>query len=257
MLLLIVSVWLLLRRTHARPTSVAGRVVVVTGGASGIGRALALRLARAKALVCVWDLPSQQAAMDETKALVERAGGVCRCFAVDVSDSHQLKQLVALTESEAPIDVFINNAGVAHLAPFLDVSERDVDRTMAVNVLAVMHACAAVLPAMVKRARGGHVVVVGSMMDSLASPNLAAYTASKWAVTGFVESLRQELPDHVHLSLVRPWIVAGTPMFQNAPFFSHWLRYLLPATTPEAVAEAVMRIIVSKEPQVSGECKLW
>lgn len=225
--------------------SFAGKVVVVTGGASGIGREIAIRFAKEKAVVCVWDLASQGSAMEETKRHIEQKGGRCSIFAVDVTNTAQVKELVASMEvNGTQIDVMINNAGVAYKGPLMNQSEAELERTFKVNVLAPMYACQAVIPLMAKR-KSGHIVVVSSMMDSLIACYLTAYTASKWAATAFCEGLREELAEQdlpIGVTLVRPWIV-DTPMFTGVPFFSHWVRYLIPPTTAVAVAEATFAAV--------------
>jgi len=253
--LLLLALFLVIRAraSKGQRRKLAKKVVVVTGGGQGIGRAIALRFAREQAEVCIWDLPSQQQAMDETKHLVEAAGGVCRAFAVDITNSHMVKELVALMEtSGASIEVLINNAGVAVKKPFLEHTEQELERTLKVNTLGPMLVCQAVMPLMEKRG-SGHVVVVSSLMDSMVACDLSVYTASKWAVTAWVECLRWELQvacSPIALTVVRPWIVA-TPMFKDAHFFSHYMRHLIPPTTPEAVAEATLSAVLSNSASVT------
>jgi hypothetical protein len=184
----IVALYVFMQRVFAKSRlKLQGKLVVVTGGAGGIGRDIAIRFGKEKACVCIWDLESQTVGMAETKVLVEKAGGECRVFPVDVTNPAMVRELMALTDASksSGIEVFVNNAGVAYKKAFLDTTDAELERTMNVNVLALMYTCQgrrikssgsyfivhqvdaiAVLPLMMKRKRG-HIVIVSSLMDSM------------------------------------------------------------------------------------------
>jgi all-trans-retinol dehydrogenase (NAD+) len=217
--------------------SLRGKTVVVTGGGSGIGAALVEKLAVEEgADVYVCDVDATGAAVDTSscpfpltcvpglsnvRSAVEAKGALITVFPLDVANRKQVTEMVEMLEQRGkPIEVLVNNAGVAFSKPFLETTDEQCEKTFRVNVFAHWYAIRACLPSMLRR-RSGHIVNVGSLMDSLATPNLAAYTASKWAVTGFTESLREEMAAidaRVDVTLIRPWVVA-TPLFSHLRFW--------------------------------------
>ena len=227
-------------RKKRRRHSLRGLKILVTGGGSGIGAELCHRLAvREGALVFAVDVDSE--GLKRTADRIERAGGRCSCFPCNVADKKQMSSLVEMIESraEAPIDVLVNNAGICVPKTFEESTDDELERTFHVNVFAHFYAIRAVLPSMRARPEGGHIVQIGSTMDSLACARLAAYTASKWAVAGFTESLREELVDtNVRLTLVRPWIVS-TPMFDKVSC-SNWLSFTSDAVVQGSFLDAFL-----------------
>jgi len=220
--------------------SLAEKLVLVTGGGSGIGAELSYRLAvQERAVVLVVDINEE--GLQATRKRIEAEGGDCSVFPCDVSKQADVAALIEFIESRLrPLDVLVNNAGIAVKKPFLQCSTSEMEQTFRVNVFAHFYLLHAVLPSMIERG-SGHVVQVGSTMDSLAIGSLAGYTASKWAVAGFTESLRHELSETlVGLTLVRPWLTS-TPLFDSINFWSHpWIALLAPPTTVVEVAEAII-----------------
>lgn len=156
---------------------------LVTGGTSGIGRAIALALAGAGHEVTV--LGRNRAALD---ALVQ--DGIAG-LSVDVTDGAALTAALA---GYVP-DVLVNNAGMMPpLGPFCDADPADIARAVAVNLTGVLTVTRALAPAM--RARGGHIFFTGSTAGHAPFANLATYCATKFAVSGFAQSLRLELAPH-------------------------------------------------------------
>lgn len=230
------------RRRH----SLRDKLILITGGGSGIGAELAFRLATMEdAVVLVADIDEE--GMSCTAERIKSAGGQVSVFPCDVSDKTQMTSLIQLIESRGRhIDVLVNNAGIAISKSFLESSDEELEKTFRINLFSHFYAIRAVLPNMIKS--GGHIVEVGSTMDSLATAHLSAYTASKWAVAGFSESLRQELyHTPVRLTLVRPWILS-TPMFDKSEFFSHrFAPSLLPATSVVQVADEIIDALVHQD----------
>jgi len=231
--------------------SIRGKLILLTGGGSGIGAELAYRLAvREGALVFVLDVDKK--GLHATRQRIEAEGGKCSTFECDVTQREQVSSLVEMLEARGQaVDVLINNAGVAVKKPFIDSSDEELERTFRVNVFAHFYTIRAVLGGMLRR-RAGQVVQVSSVMDSLATSSLAAYGASKWAVTGFTEALREELAgSDVTLTLVRPWILS-TPMFDQVNFWRHpWVGKVLPPTTVSDVAEAIIDAIAFRKDSVT------
>ena len=173
------------------------RTAVVTGASRGIGRAIARRLAADYHVVA---LARSVEGLRELCGEVEGTGGVCTTLAVDVTDGAAVAD--ALRDIEA--DVVVNNAGVGHLKPFLEIAPDEWEQMIGVNLTALYHVTRALLPGMLERRRG-HVVIVGSIAGRSAFKGGTAYGATKHAVMGFAESLMLEVREQdVKVSVVNP-----------------------------------------------------
>lgn len=190
------------------------KVVVITGGCAGIGRALAMRLAQAGARVVIFDL--QQQALDSLVQHladhhnVEALGVLC-----DVADAGAVAQAMALTvERFGGIDVLVNNAGITHRSSFADTELAVFQRIMAVNYFGALHCTKAALPSLI--ARGGQIIVLSSLSGFAPLLYRSAYNASKHALHGLFETLRYELKGSgVNVMLVCPGFTA-TDLRKNA-----------------------------------------
>lgn len=163
------------------------KVVLVTGAASGIGRATALRFAAEGAAVVVSDVDTDGG--QETVRLITEAGGDAFFHAADVSDDEAMAALVAATtERYGGLDIAVNNAGIlGNFVPAADIPLADFDRIMAINVRGVFLGLRHEVPAIVARG-GGAIVNVASAAGYLVQPMAAAYTASKHAVLGLTKA---------------------------------------------------------------------
>jgi short-subunit dehydrogenase len=172
---------------------IRGSTVYVTGASRGIGRALALRLAGVGASVGL--VARGAAELDDLASELRRCAGpgsVATAVA-DVGDRSALERAMdELREALGVADALVNNAGIGAYAAVLEEDPDAFDRLMRVNYLGTVHATLAVLPDMVQRRRG-HVVNVASVAGRLGAPFEAAYSASKFAVVGFTESLAAEV----------------------------------------------------------------
>ncbi|GAA1548301.1 SDR family NAD(P)-dependent oxidoreductase [Nocardioides humi] len=167
-----------------------GQVVLVTGASRGVGRATALRFARAGAAVALAGRDVE--ALAETARAVEEAGAEALVLAFDVSDADACRDAVRRTaESLGAVTTLVNNAGIAESATFLDTTLTDWRRTMAVDVEAPFVLTQAVLPAMLQ-AGAGAVVNIASIAAKRGFPYVAAYTAAKHALLGLTRSLATE-----------------------------------------------------------------
>lgn len=193
-----------------------GRVVVVTGAGSGIGRELAVHAARRGATLSLCD--RDEAGLEQTLDLVRASGANAEGQVVDVSDAEQMAVFGKTTiEQFGAPDLLINNAGIAVIGGILDTTLADWGRLLGVNVMGVVHGINAFVPAMAERG-GGHVVNVASAAGLLANPQLGGYSATKHAVVGLSEALRIELAPHrVGVTAVCPGII-DTAITRNSAY---------------------------------------
>jgi len=192
-----------------------GRLTLVTGAGSGIGRETALLCARRGANLALCDV--DEAGLAATEAEARRLGSDVFAQRVDVGDRAQMRSFAATVHERAEaVDLLVNNAGVAVGASFLETPLEDWDWILPINLMGVVHGCNMFVPAMVKRGRGGHVVNLSSAAGYFANPALAAYTATKFAVLGLSEALRIELRQSaIGVTAVCPGLI-NTPITRNS-----------------------------------------
>lgn len=182
----------------------AGKTCLITGAASGIGRALALELAgRRCALALVdRDAPGLTAV---TAAARDRGAADLESYVVDLADGGDRRDLAQrVLARHGGIDLLVNNAGVALNGEFLEVSGADFDWLLEINLHAVIRVTRAFLPQLLDRP-GSHVVNISSLFGLIAPPGQVAYATSKYAVRGFTEALRHELTGRqVGVTVVHP-----------------------------------------------------
>lgn len=223
-------------------SEVSGSNIVITGGASGIGRLMALKLTQRGGHVAVWDIDP-----DRLKAVVAElhsgGGERARGYVCDVSDRQDVYATASRVNRElGPVQILINNAGVVSGKSFLELDDSQIERTLQVNTMSLFWTAKAFLPQMVE-AGSGHMVTVASAAGLIGVAGLADYCASKWAAVGLDESLRVELKrqaPRVKTTIVCPYFV-DTGMF-------HGVRtrfpILLPILTTEYVADQIVRAIL-------------
>ena len=171
--------------------SLAGRTALVTGGASGIGRAAALAFAKRGADVFVCDL--DEPGLKQLEADVAALGRTAITCRADVSNLRDMEDFADVVHREVEaVDILMNNAGVAVIGNFQATTLEDWDWILGINVKGVVHGAHYFVPPMVRRARG-HVINVASAAAYMATEQLSAYTATKFAVLGLSESMRLEL----------------------------------------------------------------
>ena len=190
-----------------------GRVAVVTGGASGIGRAFVLRLASEGARVLVADIDDERgnAAVDEVRA----AGGEALFLRTDIRDRDQTERIITVAQERwAAPTILVNSAGIGEAAPLGELDEAMWDRTVDVNMKGVYLTCKAAFPRMVESG-GGVIVNIASLAGLVVSRGMGAYAASKGGVIQFTKVLALEgARAGVRANALCPvWI--DTPMLQS------------------------------------------
>lgn len=217
-----------------------GAVVVITGGARGIGAATARLFADKGADVWIGDVDDVVA--KETATTIPRA----QAGTLDVTKPQSWASFLDRVRAESgPVDILINNAGVMPLGGFIEENERTTDLILDVNVRGPLNGARAALPEMVARGRG-HIVNVASMAGKLAVPGMVTYNASKFGAVGLSVALRKEYADSgVSISSVLPSAVR-TELASGAP-----LGKGMPTVDPEDVAAAIVRSVDTRRAQIS------
>lgn len=236
------------------------RVVVITGGSSGIGLCTAHLFARRGWKVGL--IARNEEGLNRAAERIREQGGVVATASADVADSAALSSAAGKIEAElGPPDVWVNNAGSAVIARFLDTSEEEFERNLHTTFLGQVNGTRAALRMMIPRRRGS-IVGIGSAVSFRAVPMMSAYSASKWALRGFYEAVRSELMHDripIHIGLVHPPAV-------NTMFFSHAVAHFgegheddhprppPPVYEPELIAEAIWMTVTEhrRDLKVSG-----
>ena len=200
--------------------SVAGKTVLVTGAAMGLGKLFATRAVdEGAATVVLWDI--NESALKDTAAELEAAGGDIFFDVVDVSSARKVAAAAKRVRAEVgDVHVLVNNAGIVRgKSYFWENAVRDVEQTMTVNSLAPMYVAREFLPAMVESDQECRIINLASSAGLNAVPRLAVYAGSKWAAVGWSDSVRLELEqaghDHVRVTTVCPTYI-NTGMFDGA-----------------------------------------
>lgn len=193
--------------------ALAGKKVVVTGAASGIGLATAQRFAQEGARVAVWDI-NEEGAKRAAFDLVA-AGAKAIASRVDVSNRADVQAAVELVQAEfGPVQVIVNNAGITDFKPFMDLTEENWDHVISVNLKSMLVCTQAVLPDMLA-AKWGRIVNISSSSAQTGSARMTAYAASKGGVIPFSKALAQELASTgITVNNIAPGFV-DTPMMRN------------------------------------------
>ncbi len=234
-------------------------VAVITGAASGIGRALAIRLAKegiAGIAISDWN----ETGLLETAAEIEKLSVPVSSHVVDVSKLDQVQRFAdEVVERHGRVTHLVNNAGVGLFGTFEQVSIDDIEWLMGVNFWGVVYGCKVFLPTLLSQDEA-HVVNISSVFGFIAPEEQTAYCASKFAVRGFTESLRHEYAGtNLHVACVHPGgiltdIARNSKLGENTPegwkqqgakFFDRVAR-----TTPETAADVIFRGIEQKNPRI-------
>jgi NAD(P)-dependent dehydrogenase (short-subunit alcohol dehydrogenase family) len=191
-----------------------GKTALITGAGSGIGRETALLCARRGADLVICDLNAEGLAATENDAKALGRNVLAR--QVDVSDREQMR---TFAEEAGGPDLLVNNAGVGLGGGLLDTPLDDWDWVVRINLMGVVHGCHFFVPKMVERGRGGHVVNLSSLAGLHASPELVAYSATKFGVLGLSLAMREELvPHRIGVTAICPGVI-NTPITRSSRLY--------------------------------------
>lgn len=233
------------------------RVALVTGAASGIGRATALAFAQAGARVVAADV--NRTGVEETAHLVTQAGGTALALVADVSQSEEVADLVQrVVEHFGRLDYAHNNAGIAHaMLPTAEQSEEDFDRVISVNLKGVWLCLKYELPQMIAQG-GGAIVNTSSILGLVGGKGLSAYVASKHGVAGLTKSAALEYARHnIRVNAVCPGVIRTAmtePILADPRTAQAWIdsQAIRRAADPAEVANAVVWLCSDAASFVTG-----
>lgn len=220
-------------------SSFQGKNVLITGGANGIGRLLGIKALQegAKQLV-VWDIDEQ--AMSNLKDFCSEKNWNCQFYKLNLENSREIEPAARkVLDKVGCIDILFNNAGVVTGKFFQEHTSREIHRSLAINIEAAMLTTHAFLPAMLRQ-DSGHIVNISSASAHLGNPKMSVYAASKWAVSGWSDSLRLELQragSRIRITTVEPSYIK-TGMFEGvkAPIMT-------PLLEPEDIADKIIAAV--------------
>jgi len=243
-------------------TAIRGAAAAVTGAASGIGRALAIELAARGCDLALAD--RDEAGLQSVAAEIGRTGAQkVSVHRVDVSEPKQIVEFAqAAIKTHPGLNILVNNAGVALLGHFHEIDQAQMDWLMSINFWGVVHSTRAFLPHFATRSEA-HIVNISSIFGIIAPPGNTAYSAAKFAVRGFSESLRHELQmasSPIRLSVVHPGGVltnivrnsrAGSLVTDNERRAQTIERFdAIAQTTPKDAALTIIRGIEKNRPRI-------
>ena len=248
-----------------------GTVAIVTGGARGIGRGIALSLAREGVNIVIADLGENMEIareMEETAHQLRQLGVEALPYAMDVRVWDQVTGLVGATlERYGRIDILVNNAGVISLAPVATMDEAEWDKVLGVNLKGTFLCSKAVIPHMIER-RSGRIVNLSSKAGKRGYAALSHYCASKFGVIGFTQSLAHELgPFNITVNAVCPGEV-DTAMYRDVlgpgiaaltgttreEAWKEWIRTRVPLARPQTAEDMGQAVVfLCKADNITGE----
>lgn len=233
-----------------------GRTALITGAASGIGRATAVLLAAAGAAVHCADRDAH--GLQETAELIAKAGGRAHVHPLDVTDRAAIRDAVA---QAGPLDITAAIAGVMHSSSVLDTSDEDLDRILDINFKGVLRTCQEAARAMIAAGRPGSIITMASGAVDAAQPGLLCYSAAKAAVVQLTKTLATEAGPHgIRVNAVAPgWIRTpmtgrhGAEVQQQTEAMMTRMSPLRRVGEPEDIAQAVLYLASDASSFMTGQ----
>ncbi|MFD3589529.1 SDR family NAD(P)-dependent oxidoreductase [Streptomyces sp. NPDC058683] len=234
--------------------SLQGKVAVVTGGARGIGQAVATVLAAQGAKVAVWDLDLGGA--EKTVTAIQEAGGTAIAVGGDAAEATAVASAAARTRAElGPVTILVNNAGITAYQPFTSIAEDAWDRMIGINLKGPFLVTKELVPDMLE-AGWGRIVNISSSSAQTGAPAMAHYAASKGGVIGLTRALAIEFADKgITVNHVPPGFI-DTPLVRQGPIDVDAVALTMPmkrAGRPEDVAYAVAYLASEEAGYVTGQ----
>ncbi len=233
------------------------RIVIITGGSKGIGRAVALAFAREQANLVLVHFDSDDAAVEQTIALATERGAEAEGRRADVSSGSAVKALFdEVTARYGRVDVLVNNAGITRDTLLMRMSEEDWDAVLAVNLKSVYHCTRAVVQPMMKQ-RKGNIVNISSVVGRIGNVGQSNYAASKAGILGFTRSVAREVaPRGITVNAVAPGFIATEMTEGLSQKVKDAFMQQIPLGRigqPEDVAEAVYWLCSDTSSYITGQ----
>ena len=231
----------------------SGKVAIITGGARGIGREIALRLAEAGATVAVSDVADAEPAAEE----IRKMGHQSLAVAVDVTSASDVASMVEKVTAEyGRIDILVNNAGIARDQLLMRMSEEDWEAVLNVNLKSVFLCTRAVLRQMVKQ-RWGRIVSISSIVGIVGNPGQANYSSSKAGIIGFTKTIAREVGSRgITVNAIAPGFIVSKMTEQLSEEQKSEMLKRIPLGflgTPRDVAEAVAFLSSEEARYITGQ----
>ncbi len=219
-------------------TKFKDNTILITGGASGIGFLMAqISIQKGASDIILIDINAE--GLENAENELRSSKSNILCLQTDITKESDLKNAVsAIEKARLQVDILINNAGVVTGKNFVDHSFQDIDRNMMVNSIAPMKLTSAILPGMIKR-KAGHIINISSAASMLSNPKMSVYCASKWALTGWSDSLRIEMEKEK----TGVKVLTVTPYYIDTGMFAGVRSPVVPILKPESVARKIIKAI--------------
>ncbi|XP_014612130.1 PREDICTED: 17-beta-hydroxysteroid dehydrogenase 13 [Polistes canadensis] len=213
---------------------ISGEIALVTGGAGGLGRSIAIELSKHGVIVVIWDI--NEKGIEETVKLIQDAGGICYGYVCNIINREEVYERARQLKKEiGKVTILINNAGVINVQKFQNIPDNKLMQTMQVNIISQFWTTKAFLPGMIE-CNKGHIVSIASIAGFRSFPYLVDYCTSKHGIIGFYDALDMELYSdgyEINTTVVCPTIIIGTGMKAESYIRS---RSMIPFVSCEEVA---------------------
>ncbi|WP_026883488.1 non-ribosomal peptide synthetase [Clostridium akagii] len=233
----------LITKINKKQGSLAGKVVIITGGGRGIGRTMAIEMAKEEAEIVI--ISRTIGELKEVELEIRKMGGKVLLITADISDYNAVKVAInRILSVFGKIDVLVNNAGITKLEPFTDTKEAEWKRIVEVNLFGTYNMCHLVVPHFVNQ-KAGKIINLGSDSSFIGYPLMSGYSASKHAIIGFTKSLAEELKSsNIQVNAI-------CPAFVDTNMAPSGLRKN--AMPPEKVADLAIFLATDKSDYITGE----